>query len=98
MKNHTKVYLQKMGFDETEYIPCEVCQDPAVDIHHLIGRGSGGTGRNRIREVKNTKDYIENLVALCRVCHTFCETDKEFNNKVKQLHLKILKHNNICTE
>ena len=98
MKNHTKVYLNKMGFDQTDFIPCEVCQVQAVDIHHLSGRGHGGTGRNRIRGIKNTKDYIENLVALCRTCHTFCETDKSFNEKVKELHLKYLKYNNICTK
>jgi len=86
MKNHTKVYLDKMGYAEGEYIPCEVCQMEAVDVHHISPRGMGGS---------KTKDYIQNLVGLCRTCHTLCESDKEFNNKVKELHLKILEVNDI---
>jgi hypothetical protein len=35
MKNHTKVYLKGMGYDTTDWIPCEVCQSKAVDIHHI---------------------------------------------------------------
>ena len=60
MKAHTKIYLQKMGYDESDFIPCEICSHKAVDIHHIEARGMGGTGK---------KDDIENLMALCRSCH-----------------------------
>jgi len=60
MKKHTKLYLQEMGYDETDWIPCEVCGAKAVDIHHIEARGMGGS---------KTKDVIENLMALCRSCH-----------------------------
>ena len=40
-----------------EEIPCEACHKPATDIHHIDGRGEG-------------KDVIENLMALCRKCHS----------------------------
>ena len=96
MKNHTKVYLNKMGYSEGCFIPCEVCQLQATDVHHISARGGGGVGSNRIRGTKKTdKDYIQTLVGLCRTCHTLCESDKEFNNKVKELHLKILLVNDI---
>lgn len=98
MKNHIKVYFNAMGYEDTDFIECEVCQQKAVDIHHIESRGSGGTGRNRIRGTKNAKDYIENLVALCRTCHNLCEQYKDFNIKVKELHLKYLQSLNICTQ
>tara|TARA_R110000823_G_scaffold160891_7_gene292425 strand:+ start:229 stop:486 length:258 start_codon:yes stop_codon:yes gene_type:complete len=60
MKKHTKVYLQGMGFDQTDFIPCEVCESQAVDIHHIEARGMGGS---------KTRDTLENLMALCRGCH-----------------------------
>ena len=60
MKKHTKIYLQGMGYDTTDFIPCEVWGAKAVDIHHIEARGMGGT---------STPDTIENLMALCRECH-----------------------------
>jgi hypothetical protein len=43
MKNHTKVYLKGLGYDTTDWIPCEVCGSKAVDIHHIESRGMGGS-------------------------------------------------------
>jgi len=60
LKRHTKIYLQGMGFDDTDFIPCEVCGSKAQDIHHIEPRGMGG---------RKSKDVFENLVALCRSCH-----------------------------
>ncbi len=60
MKKHTKIYLKEMGYDPTDFIPCEVCGSKAVDIHHIEARGMGGS---------KTADTIENLMALCRICH-----------------------------
>jgi hypothetical protein len=34
------------------------------------------------------KDYIENLVALCRICHDKAESSRSFNNYVRVKHLK----------
>ncbi|QDP54428.1 MAG: hypothetical protein GOVbin7581_10 [Prokaryotic dsDNA virus sp.] len=84
MKKHTKIYLNYFGYahSQDEYIPCEVCERQAVDIHHIIPRGMGGS---------KTKDYIENLVALCRECHIRAERDKSWNEVVKAIHLTKLK-------
>ena len=56
MKPHTKVYLKHFGYTVADYIPCELCCQKSVDIHHINGRGKG-------------KDEISNLMALCRECH-----------------------------
>jgi 5-methylcytosine-specific restriction endonuclease McrA len=75
MKKHTKVYLQGMGYDTTDWIPCEVCNKQAVDIHHIEARGMGGS---------NERDTIENLMALCRDCHH----EADFGTKLSKDYLK----------
>ena len=61
-----------------DFISCEVCGAKAVDIHHIEPKGMGGS--------KN-KDFIANLIALCRSCHTRCHSDKEFSSRTKKIHL-----------
>jgi 5-methylcytosine-specific restriction endonuclease McrA len=65
MRKHTKIYFNHFNvkYDQSgwhDFIPCEICSDKAVDIHHIVARGMGGS--------KN-KDQINNLMALCRTCH-----------------------------
>jgi hypothetical protein len=78
MRKHTKIYLDYYGYDETDFIPCEMCGAKAVDIHHIDAKGMGGS---------KTKDYIENLIAVCRDCHVKCHSNKSFNNRAKEIHL-----------
>lgn len=33
MQKHTEIYLDYYGYDETDFIGCEVCGKPAVDCH-----------------------------------------------------------------
>ena len=82
MKKHTKIYIDHFNYCEQDFVPCEMCGTKAVDVHHIEPRGMGGS---------KTKDYIENLVGLCRQCHLKAEKSKEFNVKVKNIHLKNLK-------
>ena len=49
---------------------------PAVEIHHLKGRGMGGDPRG-------IRDDIYNLIPLCRGCHTKTDTDREYNEMLK---------------
>ena len=77
MKNHTKVYLKGMGYDTTDWIPCEVCQAQAVDIHHIEARGMGGS---------KEADTIENLMALCRQCHTNLGDKKQYKELLVATH------------
>jgi hypothetical protein len=46
MKPHTKIYLKAFGYDGTEFMPCEVCWAPGVDIHHIDSRKMGGTTKH----------------------------------------------------
>ena len=83
MKKHTKLYMNFFDYGEEDFVMCEMCQqDRAVDIHHLDNRGMGGS---------KTKDYIENLVGLCRDCHNNAENDTSFNMFCRIKHLE-----NVC--
>ena len=60
MKAHTKLYLKHFGYDTSDFIPCEHCGKTSVDIHHVDIKGMGGC---------KSADRIDNLIALCRLCH-----------------------------
>jgi len=63
LQNHVKVYLKHHNLTTADTILCEVCRAKAVDIHHIIPRSKFGSKR------KHEQDAIENLIALCRLCH-----------------------------
>lgn len=77
MKKHTQIYLKAMGYDTTDFIPCEVCQAQSVDIHHIEARGMGGS---------KEADTIENLMALCRQCHTNLGDKKQYKELLVATH------------
>ena len=77
MKKHTKIYLNYFGYHETCFIPCEVCNSRAVDIHHIEARGMGGS---------KSKDNIENLQALCRNCHLEFGDKKQYKEYLIKIH------------
>jgi len=81
MRKHTKIYFDYYDYGEQDFIACEICGCKAVDIHHLEAKGMGGS---------KTKDYIENLIAVCREHHVWCHSNKKFNNKAKEIHLNNL--------
>lgn len=66
---HKKIYLKTLKYDEADFIACEVCGAPAVDIHHINAKGMGGS---------KLRDNIENLIALCRPCHIFYGDKKQW--------------------
>ena len=57
MKKHVKIYYKAHGYNDTDWVSCQVCQKTASDVHHCVFRSQGG------------KDTSENLIALCRACH-----------------------------
>ena len=82
LQNHTKVYMNFFGYDESSTILCEMeCGSVAVDIHHL----------ERRNKIKN--DYIENLIGVCRDCHIKADSDRCFNMFCKIKHLE-----NVCVQ
>ena len=77
MTPHLKIYLDYFDLVPGEFLPCEICSKPAVDIHHINGRGKG-------------KDIIDNLMALCRYCHRKIHDGKIHKDVVRQVHKNFL--------
>ena len=77
MKKHTKLYLSFFNYDESDFIPCEVCGDQATDIHHIECRGMGGTKQ---------PESIDNLMAVCRKCHEKFGDKKQYKELLKEVH------------
>jgi hypothetical protein len=77
VKKYTRTYLNYFGYDETDFIPCEVCNKQAVDIHHIQAKGMGGS---------KTKDNIENIMALCRECHIKYGDKKQYKDFLTDIH------------
>jgi len=80
MQKHTKIYMNFFGYEISDTILCEMCSSPCQDIHHLSPRG-----------MSKSKDYIENLVGMCRDCHINAESDNMFNMFCRIKHLE-----NVC--
>lgn len=81
MQKHQKVYLEASPYDESDFIPCEICGQRATDIHHIDARGMGG---------RKSMDVIENLMALCRKCHIDYGDIVDFKPMLKKIHQKIM--------
>jgi len=83
MKKHTRIYTQYFGIGEQDTPLCEWCtKSQAVDINHIEPRGMGGS---------KTKDYIENLVGMCRKCHNLFEAKKIGKEELIIKHMKNLR-------
>lgn len=80
MKKHTKLYLNTLGYGTSDFIPCEICEAKAVDIHHIDARGMGGSD----------KDNIDNLMALCRNCHIKYGDKKQYKDMLRREHKRVL--------
>jgi len=78
--NHVEIYMKFFGYCKDDVIICERCNNKATDIHHIHGRGKD-------------KNVIENLIALCRECHTLCHNNKDINCRGEVVHL-----NNVLKE
>jgi 5-methylcytosine-specific restriction endonuclease McrA len=61
--NYKQIYINHFGF--IDWIPCEVCYQTAVHVHHIKFRSQQGS------------DNIENLMALCHSCHDSAHFKKE---------------------
>ena len=84
MKKYVKIYMDFHDYVLDDVILCEHCSKVAVDIHHIDARGLGGDARGH-------RNQIENLIALCRCCHIKAETNKDFNNQLREYNKQ--KHN-----
>jgi hypothetical protein len=76
MQQHTRNYFEAYGYDESSFIPCEVCYKQATDIHHIEPRSKFGF------KTKAFQDHTDNLIALCRTCH-----DKAHDHRIAKTEL-----------
>lgn len=81
MEKHTKVYLEFFPFHNGFY-SCEICNKPATEIHHIERRSEFGSKR------KDEQDKIENLIAVCRVCHDKAHANIHTKEFLKEVHEK----------
>lgn len=77
MKSYTKIYMDYFDYKVAEEVFCECCGRPAVDIHHIYGRGKD-------------KDVISNLQALCRKHHTMAHESKIAKSDLQYIHNTVL--------
>lgn len=75
-KNYIRLFKKYWGYGDQHIPNCWSCYGIANDIHHIEGRKMGGN---------NKKNSIDNLIPLCRSCHTRTDYDKEFNNNLKTI-------------
>ncbi len=81
MKKHVKIYLDAHNL-HGERIMCQYCNSKeGTDIHHVDNKGMGGS---------KTKDYEENLIALCRDCHTDAHNEKISKEVFKNIVIRSL--------
>ncbi len=76
MKPYVKMYLDYHGLTEGDFIPCKVCGNEAVDVHHIEPKGMGG---------RSDMDRTDNLIALCRKCHEDAHRSKLEPEYLKRL-------------
>jgi hypothetical protein len=81
MMPYKRIYLHYFGYGQDDFISCEVCGERAVDVHHIDNKGMGGS---------KTKDYIENLIGVCRLCHNKAHDNKLTKEFLTEVHLKFM--------
>lgn len=77
MVKHKKIFMEFFNLTPEDIVPCECCHKAvAVDVHHCEPKGMGGS---------KLRDYIENLIGLCRACHDEAHSNPAFNEKLKAI-------------
>jgi hypothetical protein len=85
MQKHTKIYLDAMLYDQSDFIPCEICLQKAADIHHIDARGMGGDPQGK-------KDSIGNLMALCREHHESLGDKEQYMEALYIIHASFIRY------
>jgi hypothetical protein len=77
-----------MGYDESDFVPCEVigCEMRGSWIHHIDCRGMGGSKQ---------KDFIENLMSICAHHDEKYGDRKQYMDFLKYCHIKRLKERQV---
>ena len=75
--------MESMGYSPVDFISCELTGQKAVDIHHIVSRGRGGS------------DRIENLIALTRAEHIDKGDKKQYMKMLLLKHMQFLDFNGV---
>ena len=81
MKPYIKTYFNYFGYTIADNLSCEVCGGSGADIHHIHRKGMGGS---------KLLDIIENLMCLCRSCHSAYGDIKQKKAWLYSIHEKVL--------
>lgn len=87
MKTHTKNYMNFFDFTIADFIPCEICGQRCVDIHHINARQMGGTGSKQTLDEHNK---VENLMGMCRRHHLKYGDKKQYLEYITEIHLNYI--------
>lgn len=86
MQKYTKNYLEYFGYTVADFIPCECCGSQSHDFHHIVPRSKFGKNN------KEEQDRVENVMALCRLCHVRYGQNKRYNDFLQELHNKTIEY------
>ena len=86
MQKYTKNYLEYFGYTIADFIPCECCGSQSHDFHHIVPRSKFGKNN------KEEQDRVENVMALCRLCHVRYGQNKRYNDFLQELHNKTIEY------
>ena len=73
-KNYINLFKKYWGYGDQHIPNCWSCYGIANDIHHIEGRKMGGNQK---------MNRIDNLIPLCRKCHSRTDYDRDFNQQLK---------------
>lgn len=79
MKKHTKIYINSLGYDITDFMPSEISGKKGQDIHHIVTR----------------ENRIENLMLLTREEHIKHGEIKKDMCMLLSKHLSFLESNGV---
>lgn len=72
--------MKYFGYTEGDFMPCEICDRQAVEVHHLEPKSIA----------KSKENLIDNLIGVCRDCHDNCHRNNSFNQEAMLIHRKKL--------
>ena len=78
MKNYKKNFLNFFNLSEYDEIPATMGGGPAVDLHHLVFKKSGGSSQNL--------DEAWNLIPVTREQHNSAHDNPSYNETLKVNH------------
>ena len=79
MRKHTRIYIDSLGYDTCDFMPCEITGSRGVDIHHIVNR----------------ENRIENLMLLTRVKHVELGEIKSKMYYLLETHMNFLEDNGV---